>query len=254
MDASMHSSNNAPVHAPLHHHTRLFCLPYSGASAMVYLRWRRALPSWLSVQPLELPGRGARRDEPFATDIETLAHALTDRIGDAVRTRYALFGHSMGALLAYELARDIAARGLPPPAMLFVSGAEAPSCRDADKHAHERSDHDLLALLRQLGGTSDAALHSAELMDMVLPVLRADLLLCARYRPPPRAPLPCPLHVFGGRDDAPTLASLQAWRHETRAAFAIDIFDGHHFFIHQHEARLLKCIEAALLSESRAAG
>ena len=229
---------------------RLFCLPYSGASAMVYLRWRRALPAWVSVQPLELPGRGARRDEPFALHLEPLAQALASQIGPALAQPqpqpYALFGHSMGALLAYELAHVLAARGLPPPAMTFVSGAEAPSCRDPDKHARERSDDELRALLRDLGGTSDAALQSDELMDMVLPVLRADLRMCGRYRPPVRAPLPGPMQVFGGRDDAPSAAALAAWRGETRAGCAVEMFDGGHFFINQQETRLLERIEAAL--------
>lgn len=225
---------------------RLFCLPYSGASAMVYLRWRRAVPSWLSIQPLELPGRGARRDEPFAQHIETLAQALADQIGDAALRPYALFGHSMGALLAFELAHALAARGKPQPAMTFVSGAEAPSCRDPDKHARERSDDELRAMLRDLGGTSDAALQSDELMEMVLPVLRADLRMCGRYRPPARAPLPGAVRVFGGREDAPTAAALDAWRRETRSGCAVEMFDGGHFFIHRQETRLLKCIEAAL--------
>ncbi|WP_101683577.1 thioesterase II family protein [Cupriavidus pauculus] len=225
---------------------RLFCLPYSGASAMVYLRWRRAIPSWVSVHPLELPGRGARRDEPFAQHIEALAQALADQIGDTVAQPYALFGHSMGALLAYELAHVLAARGLPPPAVTFVSGAEAPACRDPDKHARERSDDELRELLRDLGGTSDIALQSDELMDMVLPVLRADLRMCGRYRPPVRAPLHGAVHVFGGRDDAPSAAALDAWRRETRATCAVEMFDGGHFFVHQQEARLLRCIEAAL--------
>lgn len=104
---------------------RMFCLPYSGASAMVYVRWRRALPDWLQVCPLELPGRGMRMDEPLQRDIKTLAAQLADEIGRDLGSPYALFGHSLGGLLAFELAHALKARNLPAPLALFASGTAA---------------------------------------------------------------------------------------------------------------------------------
>lgn len=219
---------------------------------MVYLRWRRALPSWLEVLPLEYPGRGARYDEPFARDIPALADRLADDIeagATGSNQPYAIFGHSLGALVAFELTHRLAERGAEPPSALMVSGAEAPSCRDAAVHAEPRTDEALLALLRKLGGTADAALENAELMAMVLPVMRADLLLCGRYQPAQRTPLTCRLQVFGGWQDSPSVASLRAWQRETSAGFSVDMLDGHHFFIHQQEARLLQCIQAVLHPE-----
>ena len=98
---------------------RLFCLPYSGASAMVYVRWRRALPDWLQVCPLELPGRGRRMDEPLQSDIKALAAQLAEEISRDLNGPYALFGHSLGGLLAFELAHALSARNLPAPLALF---------------------------------------------------------------------------------------------------------------------------------------
>src|SRR5476649_237391 len=109
---------------------RLFCLPYSGASAMVYARWRRTLPEWLQVCPLELPGRGMRMDEPLQRDIKALAAQLADEISRDLNGPYALFGHSLGGLLAFELAHALRERGVPEPLALFASGTAGPARRD----------------------------------------------------------------------------------------------------------------------------
>src|SRR5688500_1281485 len=112
---------------------RLLCLPYSGGSAMFYARWRRLLPSWIDVRPVEWPGRGARMVEPLATNPRALASQLAVELGAQLDAPYALFGHSLGALMAFELAHSLIDRGAPAPAILFASGAEAPAVRDGSK-------------------------------------------------------------------------------------------------------------------------
>jgi len=224
---------------------RVFCLPYSGASAMIYARWRRALPSW-AVHPVELPGRGARSDEPLATDLRGLAALLAGEVADAIDGPYALFGHSLGGLLAFELAHALLERGVAPPLVLFASGAEAPAMRD-DRHlARPRSDDELVADLRGHGGTPEEALADAELMAVVLPVLRADFMMAGAYAYRPRPVLPCPVHVLAGTRDDLDRQALEAWSRETRGGFAIDLFEGDHFFIHARQAEVLSVLDAAL--------
>ena len=229
---------------------RLLCLPYSGGSAMFYARWRRLLPSWIDVRPVEWPGRGARTDEPLATDPRALASQLAAELHARLDAPYALFGHSLGALIAFELAHSLLDRGAPAPAILFASGTEAPAVRDGSKRRLPLSDEALLQELRNLQGTPDEALSNPELMRSALPVLRADFLMCGAYAYRPRYPLPCPVHVFGGVDDEASRELLQAWRQETSAAFTLDVLPGHHFFIHTQQAELLDLIGSALARQS----
>ena len=229
---------------------RLLCLPYSGGSAMVYARWRRLLPSWIDVRPVEWPGRGARMDEPLATDPRALAAQLAGELDTQLNGPYALFGHSLGAVIAFELAHGLLDHGAAAPAILFASGTEAPAVRNGSRWREPMSDEALMQELRNLQGTPDEALSNAELMRSALPVLRADFLMCGAYVYRPRRPLPCPVHVFGGADDETGREALEAWRQETSASFALDILPGHHFFIHTQQAQLIERIGAALARQS----
>lgn len=219
---------------------RVFCLPYSGASAMVYARWRRTLPAWIDVCPLELPGRGRRFNEPLHTDIPALAVQLAKELDGRLDRPFALFGHSLGALVAFDLAHALRSRGDAGLCALLVSGAPAPSQRQyhADLQTAQ-SDAQLLARLRQLGGTQEAVFADPEMLQLTLPILRADFLMCGRYRYAPRALLGCPIHVFGGRQDRVSRDALSAWEAETGAGFSLEMFEGDHFFINDHEPQLL---------------
>ena len=221
---------------------RLLCLPYSGASAMVYARWRRVLPDWLQVCPLELPGRGMRMDEPLQRDISVLAAQLADQISQDLNGPYALFGHSLGGLLAFELAHVLRERGLPAPLALFPSGTAGPARRDVSEYAIEKSDEQLIARLRELQGTAEEALANPELMQLMLPILRADFLLCGSFNYGEREPLDMPIHVFGGKQDSVSAEQLLDWQADAASGFSLDMFDGHHFFIHQHESAVLRCL------------
>ncbi|CAI8701403.1 medium-chain acyl-(acyl-carrier-protein) hydrolase [Pseudomonas chlororaphis] len=223
----------------------LLCLPYSGASAMVYSRWRRKLPDWLKLQPVELPGRGARFGEALQTDLAGLAQQLAREHLPALQAPYALFGHSLGALLACEMARALRQLGGPEPVALFASGTAAPSERseyDRDL-AEPKTDAQLIEQLRTFNGTSEEVLANQELMSLTLPVLRADFLLCGSFRPQQRALLKCPVHVLGGKDDRASTEQLMAWRRETSGSFSVDMLSGGHFFIHEHEPKVLRMIK-----------
>ncbi|MBR1194633.1 thioesterase [Bradyrhizobium sp. AUGA SZCCT0240] len=229
---------------------RLFCLPYSGGSAMFYARWRTLLPAWIDVRPVEWPGRGARMDEPLATDPRALASQLAAEIHARLDGPYALFGHSLGALIGFEVTHSLLDRGAPAPTIFFGSGTEAPAVRDGSKWRLPLSDEALLNELRNLQGTSDEALANAELMRSALPVLRADFLMCGAYTYRSRRPLPCPVHIFGGIDDETSRTSLEAWQQETSGEFALDMLPGHHFFIHTQQAELLDLVGSALARQS----
>lgn len=231
----------------------LLCLPYSGASAMVYSRWRRQLPSWLHLQPVELPGRGSRYAEPLHTDLRELARQLAQELRPTLNSPYALFGHSLGALLACELAHALRALGCPEPLALFASGTAAPTLRsEYDRgFAEPKTDAQLIEQLRTLNGTSEEVLANQELMSLTLPILRADFLLCGGYRPLQRPLLNCPVHVLGGKADRATGEQLIGWSKETHGSFSVDMLAGGHFFIHEHEARVLSLIKGHLEVQRR---
>lgn len=214
---------------------------------MIYARWRRILPAWLEARPLELPGRGRRIGEPLATDLRALAAQLA---GELVRERareaamgagvpYALFGHSLGGLVAFEMAHELRRLGAPPPRILFASAAAAPSRRDDRRWAEPLDDDGLIAEMRRLSGTPEEVFGDRDLLEMMLPVLRADFLLVGRYEHRPRPPLHCPIAAFGGKRDEVAEEALLAWKDETAGAFSLAMFDGDHFFIRGCESQLL---------------
>lgn len=225
---------------------RLYCLPYAGSSASVYVRWKRRLPAWIEVVPVELPGRGRRIGEPLQT---TVAGVL-DRIASDVRPEpgqpFALFGHSLGAILAFELAHRLEQRAGLFPALVVVSGTRAPGSRDLERYAAAQSDAELRAELERLGGTPASVLADAELMELALPVLRADFRVAGGYVGEPDRKLRAPLVVLGGAADDTTRDKLAAWREHTDSEFALHVLSGGHFFIHQSESDVLAILEHRL--------
>lgn len=224
----------------------LLCLPCAGASATMYLRWRRLLPRWIELVPVELPGRGSRMGERFAEDFDALVAFLCEEQSHALRGHYALFGHSMGALLAWGMAARLHALGRPLPQALFVSGSPAPSKRDPDRFANKDDDAALIADLRKQGGTPEEVFASAELMRITLDVLGADYRVCESFRHAGGKALPIPVHAFGGRLDDIAPERIEAWSAEADAAFTLDWFEGGHFFIRQQESQVLLAIRRRL--------
>ncbi|RUR71208.1 alpha/beta fold hydrolase [Variovorax guangxiensis] len=221
----------------------LLCLPCAGASATMYLRWRRRLPHWIEVVPMELPGRGSRLGEDFVEDFESLVSLLCAEHDAALRGNFALFGHSMGALLAWGVAQRLRADGRPLPRALLVSGSAAPSQRDPDRFVDMNDDAALVGDLRRQGGTPEELFDSPELLRMTLDTLAADYRVCESFAHAGNAPLPLPLHAFSGRQDDIEPWRMEAWSAETsRAGFTLDWFDGGHFFIRQQEARVLEAL------------
>lgn len=209
---------------------RLFCLPYAGGSATAYLRWKAALPAGVELCAIELPGHGTRLRQPPSTRIEALVEALATGLREELDRPFALFGHSMGGLLGFELAHELQRRHGVSPVHLFVSAARAPQLAlpEADR-LHQLPDPELLDALRRLDGSPAAALDNAELMEIMLPVIRADLAACETYQYLERAPLPCPITAFAGSaDPLASPAEVDQWRRHTGSGFTLrTLADGH---------------------------
>lgn len=211
---------------------RLFCLPHAGGSALAYRRWDARSPAHVRVRPVELPGRGARMGEPLASRFDWLVDQIAGEIGTELdQAPYALFGHSFGALLAFELARALRGR-FGEPAALAVSGRNGPSVPSAGPSLHTEPDPGLLRGLAAFGGTDERVLANPELRALFLPIVRADLLLAETYRRAPGQPLSCPVFVsFGRSDPLVSAAGLAAWKEETTGPVDLRPFPGGHFYL-----------------------
>lgn len=212
----------------------------------MYLRWRRSLPSWIRVVPVELPGHGVRFGESFVEDFGTLAGRLCDEIVHLTTRRWALFGHSMGALLAFGIVQRLQMAKGSLPQVLFVSGSPAPSQRDLDRFADKGDEAALIADLRKQGGTSEEVFDNLELLRITLGALDADYRVCESFDYRPTTPLTMPMHAFAGRDDDIEQRRVEAWQVEAGAPFSLQWFDGGHFFIRQQEAQVLRALEHSL--------
>ncbi|MEV0186046.1 alpha/beta fold hydrolase [Streptomyces sp. NPDC050625] len=211
---------------------RLFCLPNAGASATVYAGWRRHAQGGVQICPVQLPGRAERFAEPPYDRAEPLVDALLDAIGDHFTGDYALFGHSMGAVVAFELARRLETDGRTPPAHVFVSGRAAPHLAEPNRALRDLPLDALIAELRVIGGTPEEILHERELMERLQVLLRADFAVNETYRCSVDEPIAAPLTVFGGdRDPRATVASLHAWQPLTTGPFEVRVHPGGHFYL-----------------------
>lgn len=213
--------------------TPLICFPYAGGTPSVFHDWQRHLGEHLRVVPVLLPGRGLRlREEPYQ-DMDPLvrdvAHALTAH--GLTTGGYALFGHSMGALLAYEVACALRRQGASEPRHLFVSAGRAPHLY-AERADHLLTDDDLCALVGDIGGLGPDDNVGRAYLRRRLPTLRADLRACERYRWTPRAPLGCPVTAFSAADDPiATEEQVSAWKGYTDGPFVHHHVPGDHFFL-----------------------
>jgi medium-chain acyl-[acyl-carrier-protein] hydrolase len=227
---------------------RLFCFPHAGSGAAQFHSWAGQLPPSIELYAVRLPGRENHRAQPPFHDLIAATAALHIAITPLLDQPFAFFGHSMGALLAYELTRTLRAHSHPGPVHLFVSGRRAPNLRDHEAPIHALpTDRFISEMTRRYGPSATSLLHDLELQDMFLPVLRADFEAVERYHYVAGAPLDCPITAFGGLNDARAdAASLSAWRTFTRADFRLRCLPGDHFFHHTLRDLVLEEIVGAV--------
>lgn len=218
----------------------------------MYLRWRRILPSWIDVVAVELPGRGGRLSDPFLEKYDQLVPQLCLDHAAKMQGAFAIFGHSMGALLAYGMAQHLMQKAGPRPIALLASGSPAPSRRDSERFFGKDTDEALIADLRKQGGTPQEVFSNTDLMRLTLDVLAADYRLCQsfQYQNVGLLPFPFPVHVLGGRHDDIDVERMEAWRGEAAGTFTLDWFDGGHFFIRHQEGQVLKLLTQRLAESS----
>ncbi|MFI7547033.1 thioesterase II family protein [Actinoplanes sp. NPDC049599] len=226
----------------------LLCLPFAGAGASFFRPWQDLAPAGLEVVALQLPGREWRlAEEPCATVQETVDVLLPEAAEIARRLRgVALFGHSLGAVIAYELARRLVADARCPVALLVVSGSPAPWHGRSDR-ATALDDDEFLLRIEEFAGYRHEALADPEMRELILPTLRADVRMHEEYEPGSRDPIDVPVTAVRGSDDElVTAADTAAWRDATRAGFTVEEFDGGHMYLTDRAGPLLSGIAAQL--------
>jgi medium-chain acyl-[acyl-carrier-protein] hydrolase len=223
---------------------RIVALPYAGGSSATYRHWSAHAPEDVEILAIQLPGRGSRFREPLPDSMDELVAALVPGIRRLLDRPYAIYGHSMGALIAFELCRALRKESLRAPAVLIVSGSPGPRTRAAHPTtSHQLPDERFVELLRRFNGTPPAVLESAELMRLTLPMLRSDFKISETYRYRTERPLDVPIVALAGDQDrlCPPSRAME-WQEESTHTVACHAFSGNHFFLHEHAAAVVHLI------------
>jgi medium-chain acyl-[acyl-carrier-protein] hydrolase len=234
-------------------HIKVFCIPYAGGSAVTYERWKKRIPDKNDMDfiPLELAGRGRKSNLPFYENIEEAVEDLYQSIRSELYEPYAIFGHSMGSLIAFELCHKLQEKGLPGPEHIFFSGRRSPFIPSPNHNFHMLSDEEFVQEVLNYGGTTRQALEHTELRELFLPILRADFKLVETYQPRlDRPKFSANISAFGGKRDVQvTLEDLQSWGETTTGQCRTSIFPGNHFFINESLDDVIMKIYIALYLE-----
>lgn len=223
---------------------RLFCLPFAGGGASFYRPWCHHLKESIEVCLIQPPGREDRHTEPAYTHSSQMAEAILTQIRPFLDKPFAFYGHSLGALLAFEVARRLHAARLPDPSVLFLAAHRAPHLPLMRQSFYNLPDHELVAEIRRLNGTPSAILEDREMLRYWLPIMRADLQICDTYEFVAASPLRCAVVAYAGADDeAVPPERMRGWQDHTTGAFALHVFPGDHFFVRTAQVALLEALE-----------
>ncbi len=248
MSAITSTSNRAWVRIPKvtgNSKLRLFCFPYAGARSHVFREWIGAFSNGIETCLVLLPGEDFR--ENCVPSPEELVPMLVSGIRPHLDRPFAFFGHSMGAVIAFEVLRSLQRDSGMTAVHLFVSARVAPALTSFTTMLHNLPRAELIAQLKILNGTPPEILESTEVLELLLPRLRADFQLNETYSYCPGAPLLCPITAFGGAEDShATAEEMLPWRNCTSAAFSFTLMPGDHFFLHTRQVELLENISASL--------
>ncbi len=225
---------------------RLFCIPFAGGGVAAFRGWAKGLPADIEVLAVQLPGRESRLREPAFDSIPDIVAALQPVIRAASDLPYAVFGHSMGALLTFELTLALEQGPGAGPELIFVSGRRAPDEPDPHAPVHALPEEAFLDELQlRYGAIPEAVRQEPELLALLLPTLRADIAAIERYTPSSARKIRCPVHVFGGTEDRhPTPAQLSGWQRVAEREVRVRTFAGNHFYLAAQQAALLADIAA----------
>jgi medium-chain acyl-[acyl-carrier-protein] hydrolase len=243
-------ANGPQTNALPNHHTakfRLFCFPYSGAGASIFRTWAAPLAPHIEVVAIQLPGRETRRKEPLFNNLPSLIAALTPVLLPYLDRPFAFFGHSLGALISFEVARQLRRIGHSLPIQLIASGRAAPQIPAATPPIHLLPDADFLVELQRYNGIPTIVLENIDVMNIFMPILRADLTMNETYVYQPEAPFNFPIAAFGGLQDPQVSQSvLSDWQKQTTANFTLKMWPGNHFFLKDQQAEILQQLIVSL--------
>lgn len=231
----------------------MFCFPHAGGGASAYRAWPDALPSHIEICAIQPPGRERRLSERPFTRLSALIPVLADAIRPYLNKPFVFFGHSMGSLTSFELAHELQRRQGPTPLHLFASGRRAPQTPQRTRIIHHLPEPAFIKELRHYNGTPEAVLQNRELMELFLPLLRADFALNETYVYTPKEALDYPLTAFGGWQDATVNhQEVAAWKEQTSAQFKLHMLPGDHFFLNSAQHQLFKLLlQSDTLSPNR---
>jgi surfactin synthase thioesterase subunit len=233
--------------------TRLVCFPHAGGSASYFFRLSAAMSPEVNVCAIQYPGRQDRSREPFVETIEELADRIYAALHPGIDGPVAFFGHSMGAVLAFEVARRFEELARIRPTTVFASGRRAPSALGGEV-IRLRDDADVVQQMRKLGGTDPRLLNDPDMLDMVLPAFRNDVRALEQYRRGVEVQISAPIVVMTAVDDpATTVEEAMAWHEHTTGGGATHTFDGGHFYLERHADRVTTVIADALRGHSEVA-
>ncbi len=242
---SWFTPNPLTAGAPL----RLFGLPFAGGGSALYRQWPQRLPG-IDVVPIRLPGREARISEPAYSTMGPLVEALAAAMRPMLDRPYALFGHSLGGLISFELAHRLREFGLRQPNALIVSAYRSPELRSKRAIMHHLPEAEFIRELRDYGGLPEQILNFPELLQLMLPTVRADFSLIETYVYRERMPLEIPIFGFSGKEDQIVSTSeMVNWRDKTSAGFIANEIDGDHFFVVSHQEELTARVQQLLLHQ-----
>lgn len=226
---------------------RLFCLPYAGGGVSIYRNWSTLLPPDVEICSIQLPGRDCRLNEKPFTNSILLVEALAQAIYPFLDKPFTFFGHSMGAIIGFELARCLRNKYSLEPLHLFVSGRPAPQIPDDDPPTYCLPEIEFINELKRLNGTPKEVLEHPELMQMLIPILRADFEVCQTYVYSDEKPLNCSITAYYGANDQDVDRNkMEAWNKQTSNTFKVHMLPGDHFFINKYEKPLLHLISKVL--------
>ncbi len=231
----------------------LFCFHHAGGAASFYKKWPTALSPKVQVIPVQMPGRETRYGETFASSIDEMVNDLVHHKDVFADKPYAIFGHSLGALFGFELARRLVERDGPAPRFFVSSGHGAPRRQPADEKLHMLPDKQFIERMREkYGGVSDEVIACEELLEFLLPRFRADIRMAEQHTSNDSVPVRFPVAVMHGRGDkSVSMDDVKGWQNETLAEVSIHEFDGNHFFIETNEIQVFEVVNKLLADQLR---
>ena len=227
---------------------RLFCFPYAGAGASLFETWADQLPPEIEICAVQLPGRENRIKEPRFTRLLPLLQEMIPNLLPHLDRHFAIFGHSLGAVICFEFAHYLQQLQHKEPSHIFISARQAPTLPALHPPIHQLPEDEFFREICRFNGTPDNVLQNTKLIKMFMPILRSDLAIVETYSYVEKTPLNTPISVFGGlEDEVVSLDSLSAWHQQTYNKFNLHLFPGNHFFLKSQQKEILQAIAQKLV-------